>query len=85
MLALSKAGHEKFCRVVEEVIARQRKENEEVAETLASLESELENIFQSYQYFLNDIKIRIVEYDMKQKEIRMIMKKMIRHYEVSKK
>ncbi|MBC7872382.1 MAG: hypothetical protein H7Y01_00225 [Ferruginibacter sp.] len=74
MQAISKANHEKFCKLIQDLRASQLLKGNDLIE----LESELETIFYSYLHSLADIKMLIIEYDNKQKAIRNTIKRLLR-------
>ncbi len=74
MQAISKDKHEKFCKLVQVIKASQPLQHA----SLNEMQTELEVIYNTYRQSLNDLKVLIMEYDAKQKDIRQKMRQLLR-------
>lgn len=74
MQAISKDKHEKFCKLVQVIKAGQPLQHT----SLNEMQTELDTIYQTYRQSLNDLKVLIMEYDAKQKDIRQKMRQLLR-------
>ena len=73
MLAIVKEKHLHFCKRMEDFKISLALDDHK----LTGLESELNEIFKTYQHSLNDLKSYIMEYELKRKEIRRRMKQLL--------
>ena len=73
MQAISKANHEKFCKLMKDIITRQ----DVPVNDLIELESEFHNAYKEYQQGISDLKMIKLNYDVKQQSIRNRMKQLL--------
>lgn len=74
MRAIEREKHQRFCKMIKEFKLSLALEDN----NLTLLESELDEIFTSYQHSLNEVRSFIMKYDLKQKDIRQKLRLLMR-------
>lgn len=73
MTGLVREKHYRFCKALEDFRISQALQDSQ----LSKLDSELNDLFRAYQQSVSDVKTIILEYGVKQKEIRQRMKQLL--------